>query len=77
MAATTVVIANPGPAGQHPVKLVQQAHIQDVYDYTWGSSDSNPAQYGTAVAVDGFKLGIAKWFQVTGSGSKTAWSGQR
>lgn len=77
MAATTVVVARPGPAGQHPIKLVQQAHIQDVYDFARGSSDGSTAQAAAGIAVDGFELGIAKWFQVTGSGSKIAWSGLR
>ncbi|MGW0455988.1 LGFP repeat-containing protein [Gordonia sputi] len=77
MAATTVAIARPGPAGKHPVKLVQQAHIQDSYDFARGGSDPTLAQYGAEVAVDGFELGIAKWFPVRGSGSKTPWSGLR
>ena len=78
MSAATAVIASPGPAGRHPIKLAQQAHIEDGYDF----ARSNPGEDGFAqqaanVAVDGFELGIAKWYFVYGDGSQIHWEGLR
>lgn len=78
MSAATAVIASPGPAGQHPIQLAQQAHLQDGYDF----KRDNPGASGEAdaaaeLAVDGFELGIAKWFFVYGDGSQTFWEGMR
>lgn len=78
LAATTAVIAKPGAPGQHQIQLVQQAHIQDDYDFARGNGGADPdAEWAVGIAVDGFELGIAKWFRVYGDGSKTAWSGLR
>ncbi|MAU80688.1 hypothetical protein VX037_23380 [Gordonia sp. Z-3] len=77
MSACTSVIARPGPAGQHPIKLVQQAHTYDVYDFDPEYTNSLPVDFATEIALRGFRLGINKWFQVFGHGSQIAWEGLR
>lgn len=78
MSAATAVIAKPGAAGKHPIKLAQQAHIHDKYDYKRDNPGaSEESNYAANLAVDAFELGIAKYFLITGSGSQTFWEGQR
>lgn len=78
MSAATAVIAKPGAAGKHPIKLAQQAHIEDVYDFKRDNPGADPAaDWAAEVAVDGFELGIAKWYFVYGDGSQTFWEGLR
>lgn len=78
MTAATAVIASPGPVGQHPIQLAQQAHMQDGYDFKRDNPGADPmADAAAELAVDAFELGIAKWFFVYGEGSQTFWEGLR
>ena len=77
MSACTAVVARPGPVGKHPVRLAQQAHIYDVYDFKEDYDGEGPGDLAAEVAVQGFKLGINKWFQVFGHGSQIKWEGLR
>lgn len=77
MSACTSVIARPGPAGRHPIKLVQQAHTYDAYDFDPEYTNTLPVDFATEIALRGFRLGINKWFQVFGHGSQIAWEGLR
>ncbi len=56
MSACTSVIARPGPAGRHPIKLVQQAHTYDVYDYDTNYDGSLPVEFVTGIELPGFRL---------------------
>ncbi|MGO3328386.1 MAG: hypothetical protein ACTIMF_17600, partial [Gordonia sp. (in: high G+C Gram-positive bacteria)] len=76
MSAFTSVIAKPGAAGQHEVRLAQQAHIYDAYDYDEGSGDG-VGSFGATIAIEGFRLGIDKWYKVFGHGSQIKWEGLR
>lgn len=71
------VIVKPGTVGNHPVRLAQQAHIYDIYDYSENNNGDGYGDVAAAVAVEGFKLGIIKWFQVFGHGSQIKWEGLR
>ncbi|MGC5259385.1 hypothetical protein ACPXCG_23855 [Gordonia sp. DT218] len=82
LSCTTVVVAYPGTAGKHRVRLLQQAHVYDLYDYRLITGD-DPASAGffpdgaNNIAYRGTTLGIAKPFLDYGSGSKVAWEGLR
>ena len=73
---TTAVIAAPGAAGAHAVQLRQTTHLQDVYDYSYGTQEY-PALNQAAVntAYTGALLGIAKPFEVYGNTSEYTWQG--
>ncbi|MDL9949005.1 hypothetical protein QSJ19_26195 [Gordonia sp. ABSL11-1] len=82
LSCTTVVVAYPGTAGNHRVRLLQQAHVVDVYDFRQivrGDEASSGVYPDTAnnIAYRGMTLGIAKPFLDYGSGSKVAWEGLR
>lgn len=82
VSCTTVVVARPGAAGKHPVRLLQQAHVVDVYDYrkiVKGDEASSGILPDSAnnIAYRGMTLGIAKPFLDYGSGSQVPWQGLR
>lgn len=77
LCSTTAVIAYPGSPGQHQIKLRQETHIFDVYDFAAGDDYGDPAQIAINVGVQAEQLGIAKPFLTTGSGSQKNWTGLR
>lgn len=77
LCSTTGVIAQPGPPGGHHIRLRQQTHIYDVYDFHSGDDYGDLAEQAVEVAVLGEKLGIAKPFLTLGSGSENNWTGVR
>lgn len=76
--ATTAVIAHPGTPGNQAFELRQATHIQDVYDYAFGTGEY-PGLNHAAVnnAYSGMLLGIAKPFEMYGSTSDYAEQGVR
>ncbi|GAA5057355.1 hypothetical protein [Nocardia callitridis] len=77
LCSTTAVIAQPGPAGGHPIQLRQESRVYDVYDFHSGDDYGNLAQHAVNIAVEAQQLGIAKPFLDYGSGTVKSWTGIR
>ncbi|UPG70829.1 LGFP repeat-containing protein [Gordonia hongkongensis] len=77
LSCTTVVVAYPGQPGKHRIKLLQQAHVVDVYDFDWIEDPDDLADGGNNVGYTGMTRGVAKPFLSWGSASKIPWEGQR